>query len=494
MTAGDEALQLVALARQRMAQGEPGALQALSRALDLSEDPGIRAEAAPAFAALVAEMRPSRWHPRFEADLLVCLGEPSVDPQTLARVVARLLLVKHPKPEIALAGHDPLWTAFLTRCINLLPEMETRLIAMRAILAVEGGHERLTCALALQAFANEYALPPAGIGLLDRPLAKLPDSTSFDDPLWTLLERTRHDLLRESELATAMPALAGGTPNPVSAAVRVQYEASPYPRWQAPPSPRPAVLSDYLATLPGIDRDALPPAPLRMLVAGCGTGFEPIDFARIDPTLAITALDLSRASLAYGRRMGATLGVTNVHFVQGDILDLPASGERFDLISSTGVLHHMERPADGLAALRDVLAPGGVLRIALYSRRARAAVSEAHAFIRAEGLEPTPEGIRTLRAHILSLPADVPLARLRESDDFYSLSGCRDLLFHVHEHSYTLPEIGAMLKEAGLKLVGFDAPSISSGGAPLDLTRWDAIEARHPTLFAGMYQLWCQRD
>ncbi|WP_204307227.1 hypothetical protein, partial [Enterobacter hormaechei] len=89
-------------------------------------------------------------------------------------------------------------------------------------------------------------------------------------------------------------------------------------------------------------------------------------------------------------------------------------------VSSTGVLHHMERPADGLAALAGVLAPGGVLRIALYSERARAWVAEAHRVIAEHGWDASPAGIRAFRTHILALPASQPLARLRESDDFYT--------------------------------------------------------------------------
>src|SRR3546814_16338636 len=105
--------------------------------------------------------------------------------------------------------------------------------------------------------------------------------------------------------------------------VRAQYESHPYPRWQAPPTPRPAALRALIASLPGIDRDALPPAPLATLIAGCGTGYEAIDLARTDPSLAITAIDLSRASLAYAQRNAAEMGLGAIAFVQGA---LPALG------------------------------------------------------------------------------------------------------------------------------------------------------------------------
>jgi SAM-dependent methyltransferase len=239
-----------------------------------------------------------------------------------------------------------------------------------------------------------------------------------------------------------------------------------------------------------------PDDPARVLIAGCGTGYEPIDLARTDPSLAVTALDLSAASLAYGQRMTAALGVTNVRFVQGNLLEAARLGGAFDLVSSTGVLHHMARPGDGLAALARVLKQGGVLRIALYSERARAWVREAHRVIAERGWQADAAGIRAFRAHVLALPVDAPLARLKESDDFYTLSGCRDLCFHAHEHWYRLPQVAAMLRAAGLEVARFDAPPRATAlfrGDPLDLDAWDALEAAHPLLFAGMYHLWCRR-
>jgi hypothetical protein len=91
---------------------------------------------------------------------------------------------------------------------------------------------------------------------------------------------------------------------------------------------------------------------------------------------------------------------------------------------------------------------------------------------------------------------------LKESADFYSLSGCRDLVFHVQEHRYTPPQLGELIAGAGLRLVGFEAPpearavfAAAFGPAdPLDLGRWDRLEARRPELFAGMYHLWAQKS
>src|SRR3546814_9911360 len=57
----------------------------------------------------------------------------------------------------------------------------------------------------------------------------------------TLVERTLADLAEERRLAAALPGI-GATNCPASQQVRAQYESHPYPRWQAPPTPRPAAL------------------------------------------------------------------------------------------------------------------------------------------------------------------------------------------------------------------------------------------------------------
>lgn len=234
---------------------------------------------------------------------------------------------------------------------------------------------------------------------------------------------------------------------------------------------------------------------------GCGTGFEPIDMARIDPSLAITAMDLSRASLAHGMRVAEDLGLTQIRFVQGDILKLDPVQGPFDVITSTGVIHHMARPEDGLARLAGVLRPGGVVRLGLYSERARAVVQAAHDLIRQMGWTPVDADIRAFRAHVLALPDGEPLAALKQSADFYSLSGCRDLVFHVQEHRYTPPQLGDLIAGAGLRLVGLEAsPQAKAAFAAafgpadaLDLGLWDRVEMRRPDLFAGMYHLWAQK-
>jgi hypothetical protein len=87
--------------------------------------------------------------------------------------------------------------------------------------------------------------------------------------------------------------------------------------------------------------------------------------------------------------------------------------------------------------------------------------------------------------------------------DFSSTSGCRDLLFNVMEHQFTLPRIKAFLDEHNLTFLGFDQlpqpvlqqfqqqfPEASALG---DLARWHAFERANPMTFGNMYIFWVQK-
>jgi len=518
-------------ARILIRQGDRGlATQVLSTGLRAVSD-ADRGRLAAAFAAQLGAFSGRTYHPKLEQDLLACFVEPAVEHQALARVTAELLLAREAagaaSADLDAVARDPLWLAFLSLCLNVEAAMEANIAALRAALIARVGQdpgkcavpaplEPLTCALALQAFAGEYLAPAFEasdplLQALSAPLTALSPGPEVMERLAAipgglgalLVKRTLDDLVVERRLAKSLPALtSAGAPDAgdaVSIAVRHQYELNPYPRWSEPPTPDQRQLASVVEALPGV-KDAGPVH--RLLIAGCGTGYEAIDLARTDPTLRIMALDLSRPSLAYGARMATELGVRTIDFRQGDILDLDQIEGGFDVAVSTGVLHHMDDPAAGLASVVRTLRPGGVLRLGLYSERARSAVRAAQAEIKARGLTAIPEDIRAFRQIVLKAPATSPLAPLRTSDDFYSLSGCRDLVFHVQERAYDPSGLADLLVGAGLTLIGFDAPEEATarfrerhGAAanPLDLRLWDAVEADHPGLFAGMYHLWAQK-
>ncbi len=279
----------------------------------------------------------------------------------------------------------------------------------------------------------------------------------------------------------------------VSGRVREQYEEFPYPIWKNLPV-------FHLIQENFIQRYAQKSA-LQVLVAGCGTGREAIWLARTLPLAEVLAIDLSRTSLAYAESKAKEFGVRNVTFRQADILQLGSIGKKFDLISCGGVLHHMEDPVRGWQVLIDILKPDGIMRIALYSKKARRNIVEAIKVIKEKKYSSTADGIRQFRRDASQiLPKDVFLKLVR-FNDYYYMSMCRDLLFHVQEHRFDIPELKRTFDRLGLDFVQMSEGTIleqyrkqyhnDPNGANLD--QWDEFETAHPDTFRSMYQFWCQK-
>ena len=370
------------------------------------------------------------------------------------------------------------------------------------LAAARAVQERLRSALATGTPPPAHWLPAVASYL---PLARLHGveallAQAWPAPVARLLQRTVREPLDERSRQAGLRRL---TPvrDAVSGAVRAQYEESPYPRWPALARPARTVdLAEFVDNrVPGCGyRPRHAPGRVEVLNAGCGTGQQPLDTALRLAGARILAVDLSLASLAYGARMAEAMGVGNVEFAQADLLELGDLGQRFDLIESTGVLHHLARPAQGLRVLSGLLAPGGAIRLSLYSEAGRRSVVAARALIASLGLQATPDGIRRCRAAIAALPPSSPARGVMAFADFHSLNECRDLLFHVQEHRFDLPGVAALLAQAGLRPLGMElepaqrAAASRAGGpdATAGLAAWAAFEARHPDFFAGMYHLW----
>jgi len=283
--------------------------------------------------------------------------------------------------------------------------------------------------------------------------------------------------------------------------VREQYEEFPYPRWKTLPVFDPEDKSGLVAY--GDKKDFLAKPGLQILLAGCGTGQEPLALARAFPQAEILAVDLSTSSLAYAVRKAAEYKISNVMFRQGDILQLGKLNRTFDCIFSSGVLHHMQDPMKGWRVLCDLLKPGGQMRIALYSMHARRHILTAREVIAREGYGVDADSMRSFRRKSTHLLDVETLANLRGFNDYYSLPMYRDLLFHVQEENIDIPELAKRLETLDLIFDGFSIDDVQivrnylslypDDKQALSFERWDVVEKKYPDTFRSMYQFWCRK-
>ena len=195
-------------------------------------------------------------------------------------------------------------------------------------------------------------------------------------------------------------------------------------------------------------------------------------------------------------------GMDNVTFKQMDLLNVAELGDLFDIVECSGVLHHMEKPSKGLSALIQQLKPGGYIKLGLYSEIARKVIVEARKTIQTLGINSIPEEIRRFRKQVLAGEIKELLDLPKFGRDFYSLSECRDLCFHVQEHRFTTETLQILLNSHGLTFCGFMVPEqikkLYQEKYPEDhdmtsLSNWGEFEEAHPSTFVSMYQFWAQK-
>lgn len=440
-----------------------------------------------------------------------------------------------------LVESTPVWDIPLER---FLTAARFALLERAATDAAAGAGEEpalgFYCALARQCFINEYVFAcgddelEAARGLRDRlvaalasdaaipvfwpvavaayfPLDALPgaerlleraSSQSWPDAVAGVLVQQVSEPREEQQIRSAIPRLTD-IKDKVSLEVQQQYEENPFPRWvRAVSAIKPTTVDGYFSGRFRSFRELGKSSDIDMLIAGCGTGQHPIESAQEFSGVRILAVDLSSASLAYAQRKTRAAGLTNVEYAQADILELGSIGRTFDVIESTGVLHHMAEPWAGWRVLLSLLRPGGVMQVGLYSELARTDIVAARSLIAERGYGRSAEDIRRCRQELLSFDDNTRYRKIMGFSDFSSTSGCRDLLFHVQEHRLTLPAIKAFLTENDLEFLGFELASekaeafrkrFPGGGASANLDLWHIFETENPATFSNMYQFWIQK-
>jgi ubiquinone/menaquinone biosynthesis C-methylase UbiE/tetratricopeptide (TPR) repeat protein len=318
---------------------------------------------------------------------------------------------------------------------------------------------------------------------------------SFD--IKTAHDQLLHDRHYEFDALTSMP-------DNRNHEVKTQYERFPYPRWKCLDNKN---ITNYGSALkhefPWIKvPDSILSGPLKILVAGCGTGRHALNVAKYFFQTHVTALDISETSLSYAYKKSADLGIDNIEFFLADLTQLNSLEKHFDIVECSGVLHHIKHYKRALQGLLANLKPNGFLKLSLYSKRARKPIYDIRKAYKHGGIEKNEQDIRILRHVIFADDKIEDKHLITESDDFYSMSGVVDLLLHEYETGFTPQAIKILCKENQLVFLGFsnlDSQLKASfkayigEGCELDnLDQWELFEQAHPSTFSAMYQFYCQ--
>jgi len=189
----------------------------------------------------------------------------------------------------------------------------------------------------------------------------------------------------------------------------------------------------------------------RIAEIGCGTGQMCLYLARADRVLV--GADLTRAALLLGAAAARRFGLDRVQFVETDLLRPGLKAGSFDLVYSSGVLHHTPNPRASFARLAALARPGGTIVLGVYNAFARIPLRLRRVVARWSGFR--------------LIPFD-PVLRDRSSEPARREAWLRDQYQHPEEHVHTLAEVQGWFAENRVEYLRA-YPSAVLGEEPDDL-------------------------
>jgi SAM-dependent methyltransferase len=223
--------------------------------------------------------------------------------------------------------------------------------------------------------------------------------------------------------------------DPRTETVRAFYTESPFPNY-APEDTihslrRRAAKSEFAALL-----DQAIPSDASILEVGCGTGQMSLFLATLDRL--VVGADITRASLELGSRAARRYEVKNVLFVETDLRSPGLKEGAFDVVYSSGVLHHTPDPKASFARIARLVRPGGVIVLGLYNAYARFPHRVRRAIARLTGLRMVPFD---------------PVLRARDAEPERRKAWLRDQYIHPEEHRHTLAEVQRWFADSDIEYV-----------------------------------------
>jgi SAM-dependent methyltransferase/alpha-ketoglutarate-dependent taurine dioxygenase len=203
----------------------------------------------------------------------------------------------------------------------------------------------------------------------------------------------------------------------------------------------------------------LPPNP-KIWIAGCGTNQAVLTALRF-PAASVVGSDVSDSSLRTCGAAARALGVKNLELRQESINQVTYR-EEFDLIMSTGVIHHNADPQATLGKISAALKPGGVLELMVYNRFHWTVPAAFQKAIRILGGDAARDAAATgvdfdaelalAKSIIGELPQETMIglvAGYRENSD----EMLADELLQPVLHSYTVETLAEMAAACGLEIL-----------------------------------------
>lgn len=176
------------------------------------------------------------------------------------------------------------------------------------------------------------------------------------------------------------------------------------------------------------------PATARIVEVGCGTGQMSLYLARAQRI--VIGADLSREALRMAASAAKRFGLDRVRFVETDLHRPGLRPASFDVVYSSGVLHHTPDPSVSFTRLVRLARPGGTIVVGLYNAFARIPLRLRRLVARLSGYRLIPFD---------SVVADRQHQKERRE------AWVRDQYHHPEEHRHTLAEVQRWFSANGVE-------------------------------------------
>ncbi len=195
---------------------------------------------------------------------------------------------------------------------------------------------------------------------------------------------------------------------------------------------------------------------LDILIAGSGANQAAV-LAYTNRAARVVAVDISQPSLDHLQYLKDKYALWNLELHLLPIEEVATLRLDFDLIVSTGVLHLLEYPEEGMQALGGCLRRDGVLGVMLYAKYGRMGVEMLQSTFRDLGFRQDDSSVQMVKELITALPTEHPVHNYFKMAPVSAQSdtAIADTFLRGPERSYSVYECIDLVTSAGLAFQGW---------------------------------------
>lgn len=187
-----------------------------------------------------------------------------------------------------------------------------------------------------------------------------------------------------------------------------------------------------------------------ILVAGCGSNQAAV-ISYTNPEARVVAIDVSQSSLNHQQLLKDRYGIKNLELHLLPIEEVGNLDLDFDLIISTGVLHHLPKPKIGMKALAECLRKDGVIALMLYAKYGRIGVEILQGIFRELGLIQNEDSISIVKEVLAELRPDHPVwPYISIAHDLEFDTSLVDTFLHQRDQSYSIMDCVELVNSSEL--------------------------------------------